>query len=97
MNRLRPIDRDTYLQAGSVDFYEDENIYRETFIQKIIDYEDQLVSEQMKARNRPEALTETEVSSTPKESTEVVTPTEEVNESRKKSPVSRYCDRPFSR
>ena len=81
--QVEPIDRDTYLQAGYVDFYEDENIYRETFIEKIIDYEDQLVSKQMKARNRPEALTETEVSSTPKESTEAVTPTEEVNESRK--------------
>ena len=81
--QVESINRNTYLQAGSVDFYEDENIYRETFIQKIIDYEDQLVSEQMKAPNRPEALTETEVSSTPKESTEAVTPTEEVNESRK--------------
>ena len=81
--QVESINRNTYLQAGSADFYEDENIYRETFIQKIIDYEDQLVSEQMKAPNRPEALTETEVSSTPKESTEAVTPTEEVNESRK--------------
>ena len=57
-------------------------INRETFIQKIIDYEYQLVSEQTKARNRPEALTETEVSSSPEGvATEVVTPTEDVNES----------------
>lgn len=75
--RVESIDRSTYLQVGSVDFYEDENIYRETFIQKIIDYEDQ-----MRAGNTSEALAETEVSGTPAESTEVVTPTEEVNESR---------------
>ena len=66
-----------------MDFYENENINRETLIQKVIDYEDQLVSEQMKARNRPEAVTDRrQVSSTPEGvATEVVTPTEDVNES----------------
>ena len=77
--QVEPINRNTYLQAGSVDFYEDENIYRETFIQKIIDYEDRFVSDQMEGGSTPEESTEIEGSSTPEKSTEVVPSTEEVN------------------
>ena len=77
--QVEPIDRDTYLQAGYVDFYEDENIYRETFIQKVIDYEDQLAS------NKTEGITISKVSgpNTPEESTETVPPTEEVDAEKK--------------
>jgi hypothetical protein len=77
--QVERIDRNTYLSAGSADFYEDENIYRETFIQKIINYEDRFVSDQMEGGSTPEESTEIEGSSTPEESTEVVPSTEEVN------------------
>ena len=77
--QVESINRNTYLQAGSVHFYEAENIYRETFIQKIIDYEDRFVSDQMEGGSIHEESTEIEGSSTPEESTEVVPSTEEVN------------------
>ena len=81
--QVEPIDRGTYLQAGHADFYEQENIYRETFIQKIIDYEDQLASNKIEGSTIPEESTEMEVNNIPEESTEIVTPIEEVNESKK--------------
>ena len=71
--QVEPIDRDTYLNVRSKDFYENENINLETFIQKIIDHADQSVGNGM------------EVGNTPKESTEVVPSTEEVNQSKKES------------
>ena len=78
--QVEPIDRDTYLKVGSKDFYKNENINRETFIQKIIDYEDKLVGDQMKVSNAPEESTETDTNSTPEASTEVVVPSEEIKE-----------------
>ena len=83
--QVEPIDRGTYLQAGSVSFYENPNINRETLIQKVIDYEDQLVGNQRKINNTPEESTEPEIRNTPEELTEVGTPTEEVNESREEN------------
>lgn len=80
--QVEDIDRDTYLQAGYADFYEDENIYRETFIQKIIDYEDQLAGDSITKNTTAEELTEIEVSNTSEESAEVITPSEEVNNGR---------------
>ena len=71
--RVKPIDRDAYLDVISVDFYENKNINRETFIQKIIDHEDQSVGNGM------------EVSNTPEELTEVVRSTEEVNQSKREN------------
>lgn len=71
--QVESINRDAYLEVISEDFYEDENINRETFIQKIIDHEEQFVSDS------------TGVSNTPKESTEVDPSTEAVNESRKEN------------
>ena len=73
--QVESIDRDTYLQAGYAGFYEDENIYRETFIQKIIDHEDQLGNKQM------------ETSPTSEEATEVVTSTEEINAKQTENPL----------
>lgn len=67
---VKDITRNTYLRARFEDFYEKENINRETFIEKIIDREDPLASNQMAESNMP------------KESTKVVSPTEEVNETR---------------
>ena len=71
--KVEPIDRDDYLRVISKGFYEDKNINRETFIQKIIDEEDQFVSDRL------------EVSNTPEELTGVDTSTEMVNESRKEN------------
>ena len=76
--QVESINRDIYLQAGSAAFYENENINRETLIQKIIDYEDLLVEGEIKIGNTPE--TETDASSTPEASTEVVAPAQEINE-----------------
>ena len=82
---VESIDRDTYLRVGSKDFYENENINRETLIQKIIDHEDQFVSDQITINNAPEESTELEINNTPEEGSEVVAPTEEVNESSKEN------------
>ena len=70
---VKPINRDTYLRVGAKDFYDEENINRETFIQKIIDHEDQFASNQMGESNTTE------------EGAEVVIPTGEVNERKKES------------
>lgn len=70
---VKPINRYTYLRVGAKDFYDEENINRETFIQKIIDHENQFVSNQMEESN----ITE--------EGAEVVIPTEEINERKKES------------
>ena len=67
--QVEPINRGIYLQAGSASFYENENINRETLIQKVIDYENPSVGGQIEASKTPEELPE------------VVTPTEDVNES----------------
>ena len=71
--QVKPINRDDYLTVRTARFYEKENINKETFIQKIIDHADQSVGNGM------------EVGNTPKESTEVVPSTEEVNQSKKES------------
>ena len=75
--QVESIDRDTYLKAGSADFYENQNISRETLIQKVIDDEDQFVEGKIETGKTPEAATET---STPEASTEVVAPSEEIKE-----------------
>lgn len=80
--QVEPIDRNTYLQAGHADFYEEENIYRETFIQKIIDYENQRADDQIDTSSTPEAPTGIEVDTTPEASIEVATSTEEVRDYR---------------
>ena len=48
--QVRPIDRDSYLRTGSVDFYDDLR----TYIQNIFEYEDQLVGENIDINNTPE-------------------------------------------
>ncbi len=80
--QVEPIDRNGYLQAGHADFYEQENIYRETFIQKIIDYEDQRADDQIDTNSTPEASTGIEVDITPEASTEVAVSTEEIEDRR---------------
>ena len=67
--QIEPLDRGTYLRVVSTDFYENEEINRETFIQKIIDHQDQGVEKETKAVTDPE------------DSTEAVIPAEDVKES----------------
>ncbi len=45
--QVRPIDRDGYLMAGSVGFYDDLR----TYIQRIFEYEEQLVNEKIEINN----------------------------------------------
>ena len=77
--QVESIDRGTYLQAGHIDFYEQENIYRETFIQKIIDYEDQLAKKKIEESTIPEESTEMKTPNAPRESTGTVSPIETVD------------------
>ena len=80
--QVEPIDRSTYLQAGHADFYEQDNIYRETFIEKIIDYEDQRFGGQMETSITPEESIEIKVNNIPEEPIEVPAPTKEIKERR---------------
>ena len=73
--QVESIDRNTYLRVGYTDFYGDRNINRETFIQKIIDHENQLVSDGM------------DESSIPEESAEINVPSEVVNNSKEENPL----------
>ena len=54
---VEKINRDTYLTVGQPEFYEDESIYRETFIEKVINDEAQNV-ESEEANISPEVPTE---------------------------------------
>ncbi|MCY4568789.1 MAG: hypothetical protein OXD49_10830 [Candidatus Poribacteria bacterium] len=81
--QVEPIDRNIYLQAEHIDFYEQENIYRETFIQKVIDYEDQLANNKTEGITISEESTEMEVPNTPEESTETLQLTEIVDAQKK--------------
>ena len=71
--QVEPIDRNTYLNLSQTNFYENNKIYRETFIQKIIDHEDELVGNQ------------TEESNTTEESTEINVTPEVINNSKKEN------------
>ena len=81
--RVEPIDRSTYLQAGYESFYEQEHIFRRTYIEEVIRHEEQLVNAQMEANSTLEDATETDVNDTPEATIEGVTPTETVNERKK--------------
>ena len=83
--QVESIDRNTYLQAGYANFYESENIFRETFIQKVIDYESQLASNNIEESTIPEKSTEIEGRNAPEETTETIPLTEEVEERKKES------------
>ena len=74
--KVEPIDRSTYLQAGYESFYEQEHIFRRTYIEEVIRHEEQLVKAQMEANSTPEDATETDVNDTPKDATEGIRPKE---------------------
>ena len=70
--QVEPIDRNTYLNLSQTEFYENSRIFRETFIQKIIDHEAQLTHD------------EVEESATTEES---ITIPEETDKNNKESPL----------
>ena len=76
------IDRNTYLNLSRTGFYEDSRIFRETFIEKIIDHEAQLTQVEV------EEVEEVEVEEgvTTEDSTESTTP-EETDNNGKESPL----------
>ncbi len=73
--QVEPIDRSTYLNLSRTGFYENSRIFRETFIQKIIEHEAQLTQD------------EVQESVTTEESTETTTIPEETNNNVEKSPL----------
>ena len=74
--QVEPIDRNTYLNLSRTEFYENSRIFRETFIEKIIDHEAQLTQ----AEKVKESVTT-------EESTETVKIPEETNNNGKESPL----------
>ena len=81
--KVEPIDRSTYLQAGYESFYEQAHIFRKTYIEEVIRHEERLVNAQREANSTPEDTTKTDVNDTPEATIEGVTPTEAVNERKK--------------
>ena len=73
--QVEEIDRSTYLNLSKTGFYEDSRIFRETFIQKIIDHEVELAHEAVEEN----AITE--------ESTETVTVPDGTNNIGKETPL----------
>lgn len=67
--QVRPINRDSYLRAGSVGFYDDIR----TFIQKIFEYEDQLANENI------------EINNTSGDSIDAITPSESISNDKKEN------------
>ena len=76
--KVEPIDRSTYLQAGYESFYEQAHIFRKTYIEAVIRHEEQFDKVRREASNTPEDATETDVNDTPEATIEGVTPTETV-------------------
>ena len=68
--RVEPIDRSTYLQAGYESFYEEEDIFGKTYIEKVIQNEAQLVSNDIGTSSTPEDTTEIEANDTSQEADE---------------------------
>ena len=71
--RVEPIDRGTYLQAGYESFYEQEHIFRRTYIEEVIRHEEQLVKVQTVVSSTPEDTTEIDVNDTPEDTTDGIT------------------------
>ena len=74
--KVEPIDRSTYLQAGYESFYEQAHIFRKTYIEEVIRHEEQFVKVRGEAGNTPEDETERNVNDTPEDVTEGITPKE---------------------
>ncbi len=83
--KVESIDRSTYLQAVSAEFYENKHIYRKTFIEKIIAHETRLTNDQAGISSDSEESAEIAASKTPEALTEVATSTENVDEREKEN------------
>ena len=68
--RVEPIDRSTYLQAGYESFYEQEHIFRETYIEEVIRHEAQFVKTGIATSSTPEDTEEIDANETPQEAAE---------------------------
>ena len=75
--RVEPIDRSTYLQAGYESFYEQEHIFRRTYIEEVIRYEERFFNG-TKANNTSEDPTKMGVNDRHEATTEGVTSTETI-------------------
>ena len=79
--RVEQIDRNEHLNVVRPRFYENENIYRQTFIEKVIDHGTQLRAES----RTPEELTEPAVNNTLEEP--ATSPAEEVKNNTEENPL----------
>ena len=68
--KVEPIDRSTYLQAGYESFYEEKDIFGKTYIEKVIENEAQFVSIGMGTSSTPEDTAEIDANDTPQEAVE---------------------------
>ena len=78
--RVEPIDRNEHLNVVRPQFYENENIHRQTFIEKVIDH-----GTQLRAESRTLELTEPVVNNVPEEPATL--PAEEVRNNTEENPL----------
>ena len=62
--KVEPIDRSTYLQAGYESFYEEEDIFGKTYIEKVIENEAQFVNTDIGTSSTPEDTAEIDANDT---------------------------------
>ena len=65
--RVEPINRSTYLQSGYENFYEEEDIFGKTYIEKVIENEAQFVNPDIGQIRAPEDPEEIDANDTPEE------------------------------
>ena len=65
--RVEPINRSTYLQSGYENFYEEEDIFGKTYIEKVIENEAQFVNADIGQIRAPEGPEEIDTNDTPEE------------------------------
>ena len=68
--KVEPIDRSTYLQAGYESFYEEEDIFGKTYIEKVIENEAQFVNTDIGTSSTPEDTAEIDANDIPQEAAE---------------------------
>ncbi|MDE0466388.1 MAG: hypothetical protein OYL97_04975 [Candidatus Poribacteria bacterium] len=68
--KVEPIDRSTYLQAGYESFYEEEDIFGKTYIEKVIENEAQFVNTDIGTSSTPEDTAEIDANDTLQEDAE---------------------------
>ena len=65
--KVESIDRSTYLQAGYESFYEEEDIFGKTYIEKVIENEAQFVNTDIGTSSTPEDTADIDANDTPQE------------------------------